>query len=118
MFKRRGAPKGNQNRRTHGYYSKVLDAEQQEAYERAVDVEGVDAEIAVMRMKLKSVLEKDPGNLKLIMQATNNLARLLSTKHQITEEEEKGLINGVKSVVKRIGEPLGIGIIKKTLNIP
>ena len=44
--KKRGAPKGNQNARKHGFYSKVLDEKEQAAYNQAVFVEGIDEEIS------------------------------------------------------------------------
>jgi hypothetical protein len=67
---KRGAPPGNQNARKHGFYSRVLDDEERQDFEQATCVEGLDDEIALLRVKLKSVLRHDPENMKLIMQAT------------------------------------------------
>ena len=66
--RKRGAPKGNQNARKHGFYSKVLDEAEQLDFELATGVEGIDDEIALLRVKIKSILENDPENIKLIMQ--------------------------------------------------
>jgi len=78
---RRGAPKGNQNARKHGFYSKVLDEAEQLDFELATSVDGIDDEIALLRVKIKSLLERDPENIKLIMEATNTLARLIRTRY-------------------------------------
>ena len=43
---KRGAPAGNQNARKHGFYSRVLDEEEQLDFEQATSVEGLDDEIA------------------------------------------------------------------------
>ena len=56
----RGFRPGNQYARTHGFYSKILDEMEQLDYQHAIEVEGLDAEIAMMRVKIKSVMEKDP----------------------------------------------------------
>ena len=72
--KKMGAPKGNQNARKHGFYAKVLDEAEQFDLELATGVEGIDDEIALLRVKIKSLLEHDPENIKLMMQATNTLA--------------------------------------------
>ena len=72
--RKRGAPKGNINALKHGFYSKVLDEAEKLDFETASDVDGIDNEITLLRVKIKSVLEKDPENIKLIMQATNILA--------------------------------------------
>ncbi len=108
--RKRGAPKGNQNARKHGFYSKVLDEAEQLDFELASGVEGVDDEIALLRVKIKSVLETDPGNVKLIMQATNTLAKLVKTRYNITKEQRKGLKEAIGNVLRDVALPLGIGI--------
>ena len=75
-----GAPKGNANARKHGFYARVLDEAEQLDFESVSGVNGVDEEIALLRVKIKSVLEKDPENIKLIMAATNTLAGLVKTR--------------------------------------
>ena len=107
---RRGAPKGNQNARKHGFYSRVLDKAEQLDFELATGVEGIDDEIALLRVKIKSILEKDPENIKLIIKATHTLAGLLKTKFNISKEDKKGLKEAITNVLKDIALPLGIGI--------
>jgi uncharacterized protein YjcR len=109
--RKRGAPKGNQNARTHGFYSKVLDEAEQLDFELASDVENFDDEIALLRVKIKSLLEKDPENIKLLMQATESLARLVKTNYNITKEQKKGLKEAIGNVLKDIAIPLGIKVI-------
>jgi len=107
---KRGAPKGNQNARKHGFYSKVLDEAERLDFERATGVEGIDDEIALLRVKIKSLLERDPENIKLIMQATNTLARLVRTRYNISKEDKKGLKEAIGNVLRDVALPLGIGI--------
>jgi uncharacterized protein YjcR len=108
--RKRGAPKGNQNARKHGFYSKVLDEAEKLDFEMAADVNGIDDEIALLRVKIKSVLEKDPENIKLIMQATNTLASLVKARYKITREQRKGLREAIGNVLRDVAIPLGIGI--------
>ena len=108
--RRRGAPKGNQNARKHGFYSKVLDEAEQLDFELATGVNGIDDEIALLRVKIKSILEHDPENIKLIMEATNTLAKLIKTKYNISKEDKKGLKEAIGNVLRDIALPLGIGI--------
>ena len=107
---KRGAPKGNQNARKHGFYSKVLDAVEQEDFKTATSVEGIDDEIALLRVKIKSLITHDPDNIKLIMQATNTLARLVRTKYNISKKDKQGLKEAIGNVLRDIALPLGIGI--------
>ena len=108
--KKKGPPKGNQNARTHGFYSKVLDEAEKIDFEIAAGVEGIDDEIAMLRVKIKSVLERDPENINLIMQATNALAGLVKTNYQITREQRKGLREAIGNVLSDVALPLGIGV--------
>ena len=108
--RKRGAPKGNQNARKHGFYSKVLDEAEQLDFELASGVEGIDDEIALLRVKIKSILENDPENIKLIMQATSALERLIRTRYKITKEQRKGLKEAIGNVLRDVALPLGIGI--------
>ena len=108
--RKRGAPRGNQNARKHGFYSRVLDEAERLDLELAQGVEGVDDEIALLRVKIKSILESDPENIRLIMEATNTLARLVRTRYNITKEQKKGLKEAIGNVLKDIALPLGIGI--------
>ena len=108
--KKRGAPEGNQNARKHGFYSKALDEAEQLDLELTSGVEGIDDEIALLRVKIKSILEKDPQNIKLIMQATNTLAGLVKTRYNISKKQKKGLKEAMGNVLKDIAIPLGIGV--------
>ena len=107
---KRGAPKCNQNARKHGFYSKVLDEAEQLDFELASGVEGFDDEIALLRVKIKSLLENDPENIGLLMQMTNALVRLVKTKYNISKEQKKGLKEAIGNVLKDIAVPLGIGV--------
>jgi hypothetical protein len=53
------------------YYSRALDEAEKLDFEIAAGVEGIDDEIALLRVKIKSLMEKDPENIKLILRATN-----------------------------------------------
>ena len=110
MKGKKGAPQGNQNARKHGFYSKVLDEAERLDFELATGVDGIDDEIALLRVKIKSLLAHDPENIKLIMLATNTLARLLRTRYNISKEDKKGLKEAIGNVLRDVALPLGIGI--------
>jgi len=108
--RKRGAPRGNQNARKHGFYSRVLSEAERQDLEQATAVEGIDEEIALLRVKIKSVVAADPGNIRLIMQAVTILARLLRTRQNIDKKDGQGLRAAIAKVLKDIALPLGIGV--------
>ena len=107
---KRDTPKGNHDDGKPGFYTKVLDEAEQLDFELATGVEGIDDEIALLRVKIKSLLEHDPENIKLIMQATNTLAGLVKTSYKMTKEQRKGLREAIGNVLRDVALPLGIGI--------
>jgi hypothetical protein len=108
--RKRGAPEGNQNARKHGFYSKVLDESEKLDFALATGVEGIDDEIALLRVKIKSLIAHDPDNIALIMQAINTLARVVSTKYNLSKKDKKGLKEAIGNVLRDVALPLGIGI--------
>ena len=108
--RKRGAPTGNQNARKHGFYSQVLDEAQRLDLSVAQDISGIDFEIAVLRVKIKAILENDPENIKLIMQATTTLAKLLRTQYNLDKSQGKSLKDAMLKVVADLAGPLGIGV--------
>ena len=112
-LRRRGGQKGNQNARKHGFYSRALLKSEKYAVKRAAMVEGIDDEIAVLRVKIKSILKHDPGNIKLYMQALASLARLIRTKHSIPESKQDSLKAAIENVIRDVAVSLGVAFIRK-----
>lgn len=93
-----------------GFYQKVLDEAERLDFELAAGVNGIDDEIALLRVKIKSILGDDPKNIRLIVEATNALERLVRTKYKISKEQRKGLKEAIGNVLRDVALPLGIGI--------
>jgi hypothetical protein len=98
-----------------GFYDKVLDEAEKLDFELAAGVDGINDEIALLRVKIKSRLEQDPNNLKNILQATNTLAKLVKVRYSITPEQKNGLKEAIANVIKDVAVPLGITVINKNL---
>ncbi|GEM_PF-3960046 len=64
--RRRGGQTGNQNARKHGFYSRTLAPAQASELFHMTNLESIDTEEAVFRLKLRSVLQHDPGNRRVI----------------------------------------------------
>jgi len=114
--RKRGAPYGNQNARRHGFYSRVLDPDEQADFEQATEVEGIDEEIALVRVKIKSLVAREPENTKLIMQGVATLEKLVRTRYSIGREDKQGLKDAITNVLRDIAIPIGVGIGKVITN--
>ena len=111
-----GAPLGNQNARKHGFYSKVMGEAEKADFELAIELDGIDEEIALLRVKIKSLVEYDPQNIRLIMHAIDSIGRLIRTRFSIGKNDKKGLLDAVGNVLRDIVLPVGMtigNIVKK-----
>lgn len=110
MNGKRGGQAGNQNARKHGFYSKMLTEEEKADLENAVLVEGIDEEIALLRVKIKSLMKYDPENVRLLAQAVNALSRLVAAKSDVGSDDKTGLARAVANVLRDIALPMAISI--------
>jgi len=105
---KKGAPKGNQNAKKHGFYSKALDEAEKLQLEEAQGIDGLDEEIAILRIKLRSLIQNAPLNIELQLDAANTIARLVRTRYNITKEQKRSLKEAIAKVLTEIAVPLGV----------
>jgi uncharacterized protein YjcR len=105
---KKGAPQGNQNAKKHGFYSKALDKAEELQLEEARGIDGLDEEIAVLRIKLRSIIQSEPQNIELALAAANTIARLVRTRYNISKEQKRSLKDAIAKVLTEIAVPLGI----------
>ena len=110
---KRGAQPGNQNARRHGFYSRALDEAEQIQLEEAAHIEGLDDEIAVLRLKFRQLLEDHPERIDLQIKLANTLARLIRTRYNITPEQKNTLKEAIAVVLKDVAIPLGVQFIPR-----
>jgi len=74
----------------------------------AATIEGLSNEIAILRLKLRQLLEEYPERIDLQMRAANTLARLIRTRYNITAQQKKNLREAITTVLREVALPLGI----------
>jgi hypothetical protein len=102
--------KGKRKISPRGFYSRALDEAEKLELEEASRVEGIDEEIALLRIKLRELLEEQPERIDLHFEAANIIARLVRTRYQITKEQKKSLKEAIQKVLTEVAVPLGVGI--------
>jgi len=102
--------KGEKKGSPRGFYSRALDEAEKLELEEAFHIEGIDEEIALLRVKLRKILEEQPERIDLHFEAANIIARLVRTRYQITKEQKKSLKEAIQKVLTEAAVPLGVGI--------
>jgi hypothetical protein len=81
--RKRGGQKGNQNARTHGFYSSVLTPDQMSQLWTIVIKENVPPESAIMRLKLQSMLSQNTANTRTLQEAVRLLVKWSAQKYHL-----------------------------------
>jgi hypothetical protein len=98
-IKKVGAPKGNQNARKHGYYSKVITASQAAALPAMTEVKDLDNEIALVRVKISEIIQHPPKNDALLFRATSLLNRLYLAREGLARLDGKRITRIYEGIV-------------------
>jgi uncharacterized protein YjcR len=98
--KKRGGQKGNRNARKHGFYSATLSPAETSQLWNITNLEGVDPEIAFIRVKLQSCLQYEPGNRRVIREASRLLVKWYSANYRLDPTDR----NYLKTVVENLLE--------------
>ena len=98
--RKRGGQKGNRNARKHGFYSGTLSPAETSQLWNITNLEGVDPEIAFVRVKLQSSLQYDPGNRRVIREASRLLVKWYSANYRLDPTDRSYL----KTVVENLLE--------------
>lgn len=97
-------------------YHSALDEAELLDFQRAINLEGLDDEIAILRLQIKALLaEEGAPDLDQLIKATNTLARLVATRFNISKHDKKGIKEAIGNVLRDIAVPLGLAAINKKL---
>ena len=91
------------------FYRAVLDEAEQIAMQTAEQMEGLDREIEVLRVKLRKIVKGQNPNLKLMIRAMDMLNRLVSTRYRISKRSQKDLAASIAAVLQSARSELGLG---------
>jgi hypothetical protein len=105
------ARKGARKDKGHGFYSQALNEAEKLELEEARSIDGIDEEIAILRVKLRELIVAKPERLDVHLKLATTIARLVTTRYNITKEQKKSLKEAVTRVLTEIAIPLGIKAI-------
>ena len=100
-----GGQPGNHNAFKHGFYSKVLEPDEKRELKWADSVDGLDQEIAIIRIKFRSLLAQDGHNLRLINQTAVTLGKLYAIKYSFSKTDKDKLIEAFTTVLEEFVIP-------------
>lgn len=89
-----------------GFYAEALSEAERIRLPEAREIEGLDEEIALLRVKLTSTLEEQPDNLPLMLRAVDLLVKAVAAKYRLSQKSQENLAQAIDGVLKEIGAAL------------
>ena len=104
----RGAGRRRPHRPPSGprFYASVLAEAERTALEAARQLEGLDEEIALLRVKLQSALAERPDDHDLLLKSVSLLVRAVATRYRIAGPAQEDLYQSIVGVLKGVGAAL------------
>ena len=103
--RKRGGQKGNRNARKHGFYSAALSPAETRELWTITNQEGVDPEIALIRVRLQSSLQHDPGNRRVIEEASRLLVKWYAADYGLDPTDRSYLKAVVDDILETAAVP-------------
>jgi len=98
--------KGAAIKRKRSFYAQALSEAERVLLPEAREIEGLDEEIALLRVKLTSALEEHPDNMPLTLRAVDLLVKAVAAKYRLSKKSQENLAEAIDGVLKEIGGAL------------
>ena len=97
-------------RRLGRFYEGALDDAERADFIAAQAVEGLDEEIALLRLRLKQAVAQKPADLALMLHGIEILARLVVNRYRLPATSVEALSAAMRAGLAAAGLPAGEGV--------
>ena len=95
---------GRSSKLARDFYGSALAEAERIELEEAAGIEGLEGEIAVLRVKLREVLlQQRPEYLPLMLRGIGLLVKAVSARYRLSKEAEDDLSYSIAGVVRGVG---------------
>jgi hypothetical protein len=109
MFSRHKKPSVKPRAETPGFYTEALSEAERIRLPKAREVEGIDEEIALLRVRLFQFAKEHPDQLDLLLKGVTLLVRAVATKYRLSPKAKKDLTESLEGIINGIGRGMGLG---------
>jgi len=95
------------------FYGPALGETRSLILEEAGGVEGLDQEIALLRLRLRDLIRDHPDKIELHLRTANSIAGMVKINYSISREQKKSLREAITKVLTELAIPLGVKALIK-----
>ena len=103
---RAGAAPTGRRVSARNFYRKSLDRAERLDLEQAQEIEGLDDEIALMRVRLKRAVEQHPEDVQLLVKGLDILVRAVGARYRLSPKSRKDLAENLAAALNSLGDQL------------
>jgi hypothetical protein len=92
--------------RVRDFYANALTEAERLQLADARHVDGLDEEIALLRVRLRSALEKRPEDFGLLREGIALLVRAVATQYRLSPKARKDLADRMAAVLNSVGDQI------------
>lgn len=89
-----------------GFYVSALSRAERMRFSKAHMAEGLDEEIALLRVRLHRLTQEHPEQFELLLKGLNTLVRAVATKYKLSDKPAEDLSENIAGVLRGIGGAL------------
>ena len=89
-----------------GFYGSALSRAERMRLPKARVAEGLDEEIALLRVRLHRVAQQHPEQFELLLKGVNSLARAVALRYKLSDKPAEELSKNIAAVLEGIGKEL------------
>ena len=90
------------------FYARALTKAERLRLSKAREVEGLDQEIALLRLRLQQLVEKHPDKVELLFKGVNLLLRAVTAKYRLSPKAHDDLAKSIYGVLENVGGAMGL----------
>jgi len=91
------------------FYAEALSAAERADLPVALEIEGLDEEIAVLRLRLRSALEEHPDELQLMFKGIDLLTKAVAARYRLSKKSERELAASIAGALEGLADLLPEG---------
>jgi hypothetical protein len=91
------------------FYNDALDAAEQSELTQALGIDGIDEEIAVLRLRLRRFIEEHPEDLPLMFRGIELLTKAVATRYRLSKDDKTALQGEVAGTLRVFTEDMLAG---------
>ncbi len=94
--------RGRRPSRARRFYDEALTEAEKLALPEAMAVQGIEQEVALLRLRLRQAIEERPDDLPLMFRGIETLARVVSSRYSLSKADEQELVEKLRGALESI----------------